>query len=173
MIPKDHRGRGTEHSSWVTIPKAFPVASTSRSTALSADRPRYATKRPATSTSAGRNSASTSTQRRARKARAALDLPVLEDANSIQVALMQVMRLLVSAQIDHKTASLLLYALQTASSNLRKDQLRTVSENRGSDRSPRRTRYSARPATLAPLRNSKTKKKRETKPPNSRTPATR
>ena len=46
-------------------------------------------------------------------------LPVLEDANSIQVALMQVMRLLVSKQIEHKTASLLLYALQTASTNLR------------------------------------------------------
>ena len=46
-------------------------------------------------------------------------LPVLEDANSVQVALMQVMRLLVSQQIDHKTASLLLYALQTASTNLR------------------------------------------------------
>src|SRR5207248_3106667 len=36
-----------------------------------------------------------------------------------QIALMQVMRLLVSQQIDHKTASLLLYALQTASTNLR------------------------------------------------------
>jgi len=46
-------------------------------------------------------------------------LPVLEDANSIQVALMQVMRLLVTQQIEHKTASLLLYALQTASTNLR------------------------------------------------------
>ena len=45
-------------------------------------------------------------------------LPVLEDANSIQVALMQVMRLLISAQIDHRTAGLLLYALQTASVNL-------------------------------------------------------
>jgi hypothetical protein len=32
---------------------------------------------------------------------------------------MQVMRLLISRQMDHKTASLLLYALQTASSNLR------------------------------------------------------
>jgi hypothetical protein len=32
---------------------------------------------------------------------------------------MQVMRLLVSQQLDHKTASLLLYALQTASTNLR------------------------------------------------------
>ena len=46
-------------------------------------------------------------------------LPVLEDANSIQIAIMQVMRLLLSQQIDHKTASLMLYALQTASTNLR------------------------------------------------------
>jgi hypothetical protein len=46
-------------------------------------------------------------------------LPVLEDADSIQVALMQVMRLMLCRQIEHKTAGLLLYALQTASSNLR------------------------------------------------------
>lgn len=56
---------------------------------------------------------------RAHRGTATFVLPVLEDANSIQIALMQVMRLLVSQQIDHKTASLLLYALQTASSNLR------------------------------------------------------
>ena len=55
---------------------------------------------------------------RARRGVATFVLPVLEDANSIQVALMQVMRLLVSQQIEHKTASLLLYALQTASTNL-------------------------------------------------------
>jgi hypothetical protein len=55
---------------------------------------------------------------RARRGRASLDLPVLEDANSIQVALMQVMRLILSRQIEPKTAGLLLYALQTASSNL-------------------------------------------------------
>jgi hypothetical protein len=46
-------------------------------------------------------------------------LPVLEDANAIQVALMQVMHLLLSGQIEHKTAGLLLYALQTAAANLR------------------------------------------------------
>jgi hypothetical protein len=57
---------------------------------------------------------------RARRARAALDLPVLEDADSIQVSLMQVMRLILNGQIDPKTAGLLLYALQTASSNLRR-----------------------------------------------------
>jgi hypothetical protein len=56
---------------------------------------------------------------RARRGVATFILPVLEDANAIQIALMQVMRLLVSEQIDHKTASLLLYALQTASTNLR------------------------------------------------------
>lgn len=56
---------------------------------------------------------------RARRASATFTLPVLEDANSIQIALMQVMRMLLSNQIDHKTASLLLYALQTASGNLR------------------------------------------------------
>jgi len=56
---------------------------------------------------------------RDRRGVATFVLPVLEDANSIQIALMQVMRLLVSQQMDHKTASLLLYALQTASTNLR------------------------------------------------------
>ena len=56
---------------------------------------------------------------RKRHANATFVLPVLEDPNSVQVALMQVMRLLISQQIDHKTASLLLYALQTASTNLR------------------------------------------------------
>ena len=56
---------------------------------------------------------------RVRHNRASFYLPVLEDANSIQVSLMQIMRLLASRQIDSKTASLLLYALQTASVNLR------------------------------------------------------
>ena len=62
----------------------------------------------------------------ARQAPPTLDLPVLEDANSIQVALMQVMRLLISHQIDHKTAGLLLYALQTASFNLRRTDFEPV-----------------------------------------------
>jgi hypothetical protein len=56
---------------------------------------------------------------RARRRPATLDLPVLEDANSIQVSLMQIMRALVAGQIDGKIAGLLLYALQTASVNLR------------------------------------------------------
>jgi hypothetical protein len=47
-----------------------------------------------------------------------IELPVLEDANSIQISLMQIMRLLVSGRIDAKIAGLMLYALQTASHNL-------------------------------------------------------
>lgn len=57
-------------------------------------------------------------QDRARRRNVIIELPVLEDANSIQVSLMQVMRLIVTGQIDSKTAGLLLYGLQIASSNL-------------------------------------------------------
>jgi hypothetical protein len=49
-----------------------------------------------------------------------ITLPMLEDANSIQMGLVQVMRLLVMQQIDHRTAGLMLYALQTASANLKR-----------------------------------------------------
>ena len=50
-------------------------------------------------------------------------MPVLEDADSVQVALMQVMRLILAGQLDPKIAGLLLYALQTASLNLRHMEL--------------------------------------------------
>jgi hypothetical protein len=50
-------------------------------------------------------------------------LPTLEDANSIQVALAKVMQQLVLSEIDHKTAALMLYALQTASMNLKRTSL--------------------------------------------------
>ena len=49
-------------------------------------------------------------------------VPFLEDANSVQMALMQVMQLLGTGQMEHKTAALMLYALQTASCNLRNTQ---------------------------------------------------
>lgn len=45
-------------------------------------------------------------------------LPPLEDAASIQVSLSQIMRLLLAGQIEHKTASLMLYSLQIATTNL-------------------------------------------------------
>ncbi len=47
------------------------------------------------------------------------DLPLLEDANSVQMALMKVIQMLGSGEMDHKTAGLMLYGLQTASVNLR------------------------------------------------------
>lgn len=48
-----------------------------------------------------------------------IQLPTLEDANSIQLGLAEVMRLLVSKQTDHPTASLLLRALRTAAANVK------------------------------------------------------
>jgi hypothetical protein len=48
-----------------------------------------------------------------------IQLPTLEDANSIQLGLAEVMRMLVTSQIDHRTASLLLRALRTAAANVR------------------------------------------------------
>jgi hypothetical protein len=55
---------------------------------------------------------------RGQRAAAAGRFPILEDANSVQAALMQVVRLILAQQIDSKEAGLLLYALQIASSNL-------------------------------------------------------
>lgn len=49
---------------------------------------------------------------------APFNLPPLEDATSIQLSLTRIMRLLAAGQIDHKTASLMLYSLQIATTNL-------------------------------------------------------
>ena len=51
--------------------------------------------------------------------RGTITLPTLEDANSIQVGLAEVMRLLVTNQVDHRTAALLLRALRTAAANVK------------------------------------------------------
>ena len=58
-----------------------------------------------------------------RRERWKITLPTLEDANSIQLGLVQVMRMLVRQQIDHPTATLLIALLQTASVNLRRTSL--------------------------------------------------
>lgn len=50
-------------------------------------------------------------------------LPLLEDADAIQVALMEVLRLLLTGKIDQKRAALMLYGLQIASANLKKTTL--------------------------------------------------
>jgi len=51
--------------------------------------------------------------------RGTMTLPSLEDANSIQAGLAEILRLLATQQIEHRTAALMLYALQTASANLK------------------------------------------------------
>ena len=116
MIPQDtgRRGGGTPRC------QNFPIAvSTSKSTpALRRDRfclfhKRFQTERISLNKSAVN-------QARARRRAAIFDLPVLEDANSIQASLMQIMRLLALGRLNSKTAGLLLYALQTASANLRR-----------------------------------------------------
>lgn len=52
--------------------------------------------------------------------RGTITLPTLEDANSVQVGLAELLRLLATNQIDHRTAALMLYALQTASANVKR-----------------------------------------------------
>ncbi len=49
--------------------------------------------------------------------------PTLEDADSIQVSLANVIERLISVEIDYKAAALILYALQTASMNLQRTTL--------------------------------------------------
>jgi hypothetical protein len=64
---------------------------------------------------------------RARTSRnAPYQFPILEDANSIQVSLTQIMCLLADGKIDHKTANLMLYTLQIATANLKKTRLDLV-----------------------------------------------
>jgi hypothetical protein len=48
-----------------------------------------------------------------------LGLPPLEDANGVQLAIMDTIRAFLDGELDHKSAALLFYALQVASSNLR------------------------------------------------------
>ena len=60
-------------------------------------------------------------RRRKRNAKPpACELPPLEDANAIQIAVMEVARALLEDRLDLRRAGLLLYALQIASSNLKR-----------------------------------------------------
>jgi hypothetical protein len=58
--------------------------------------------------------------------RATMTLPTLEDANSIQAGLAEILRLLATNQIDCRRAALMLYALQTASINLNRTSFEPV-----------------------------------------------
>ncbi len=71
-----------------------------------------------------------------------LELPALEDANGIQMAIMRVQKALIDDEISEKKAALLLYSLQMASSNLKhttftsKDKKDVVTEMRESPTAP-------------------------------------
>jgi hypothetical protein len=52
--------------------------------------------------------------------------PILEDANSIQLSLTQIMRLMADGKVDRKTANLMLYTLQIATMNLQNTSLDPV-----------------------------------------------
>ena len=51
--------------------------------------------------------------------RGSFELPLLEDANAVQIGLMRVIQWLGSGQMEPRIAGLMLYALQTASCNLK------------------------------------------------------
>ncbi len=57
--------------------------------------------------------------RRGQAAKPEASFPLLEDANAIQVVLMQTIDDIAHNRLDRKQAALILYALQTASINLR------------------------------------------------------
>ena len=50
-------------------------------------------------------------------------MPYFEDAHSIQTVIRQVVQMVLQKRLERKTASLLLYALQIASSNLKRMEL--------------------------------------------------
>ena len=52
-----------------------------------------------------------------------ITLPFFEDAHSIQAVIRQVVQMVLQKRLERKTASLLLYALQIASSNLKRVEL--------------------------------------------------
>jgi hypothetical protein len=70
-----------------------------------------------------RRTSSRFTRRLADRNRRTINIPVLEDANAVQVALMETIYAFIDKRLDRKDASLLFYALQTASSNVRSLQL--------------------------------------------------
>jgi hypothetical protein len=84
------------------------------------ESPRCAATASATFTRSGTTSASSSTPPALAAPAPPSTSPSSRTPDSVQVGLMQVMRLTLTGQLDSKTAGLMLYALQTASLNLRR-----------------------------------------------------
>ncbi len=68
--------------------------------------------------------------RRAARLQLPLQLPVLEDQETIQLAIGDVLNALLAGHIDHKTAGLLLYGLQTAAGNAQHLRFETFKSDR-------------------------------------------
>ncbi len=68
--------------------------------------------------------------RRAARLKLPLQLPILEDRETIQLAIGDVLNALLAGHIDHKTAGLLLYGLQTASGNAKHLRFKTFPSDR-------------------------------------------
>lgn len=66
-----------------------------------------------------RRASARATRRLGNRARRTINIPLLEDANAIQVALMETIHALIDQRLDRKDAALLFYALQTASANVK------------------------------------------------------
>jgi len=107
-------------------------------------------------------------------------LPLFEDAHSVQTVIRQVVQMVLQKRLERKTASLLLYALQIASSNLKRIELEkpqpeqvvtdleTESETplaaRDDDQNDRENSASAQPANHDPANHD-----REASPVNAST----
>lgn len=66
-----------------------------------------------------RRASARTTRRLANRTRRTIDIPVLEDANAVQIALMEGIHALIDQRLDRKDAALLFYALQTAGGNVK------------------------------------------------------
>lgn len=85
-------------------------------------------------------------------------LPFVEDATSLQFALMRVMRLLMMEQIEYKRCGLLLYSLQIAALNLKRfraEQLKPADE---ADAQPQPKQENSLPPQPKPARREAKKK---------------
>jgi hypothetical protein len=88
-------------------------------------------------------------QRMERSRSVRLRMPPLEDANSIQVAIMEVNRGLLDQQIGIKEAALLHYSLRTAAANLRRVTFHKASEEMVLEDTPAKTEEKAAPEDTA------------------------
>ncbi len=62
-------------------------------------------------------------RRLADRNRRTINSPVLEDPNAVQLAIMETIHAFLDKRLEHKDASLMFYALQTAASNVKSVQL--------------------------------------------------